>query len=233
MSIDVKVYTKGKAVQLSKNFKSTEFDCHGSGCCKETKVDPNLVLLLQDIRDHFGKPVIINSPYRCPTHNSRIGGAKHSYHSRGQASDISVSGVTPRKVAEYAESIGIKGVGLYETNSDGHFVHIDTRTTKFYWYGQAEKPVTTHIKSTTQAPKEETTKVESTSTSGKFSVRVTISDLNMRLGPSTSYTRIGFIPKGVYTIVEQKDKWGRLESKQKYNGKSVDVWVHLDYTEKI
>ena len=28
------------------------------------------------------------------------------------------------------------GIGLYETNADGHFVHVDTRTTKSFWYGQ-------------------------------------------------------------------------------------------------
>jgi hypothetical protein len=32
-------YSKGQGVQLSKNFKSTEFDCHGKGCCTETLVD--------------------------------------------------------------------------------------------------------------------------------------------------------------------------------------------------
>jgi hypothetical protein len=32
-------YSKGQGVQLSKNFKSTEFDCHGKGCCTETLID--------------------------------------------------------------------------------------------------------------------------------------------------------------------------------------------------
>jgi uncharacterized protein YcbK (DUF882 family) len=49
-----------------------------------------------------------------------------------------VKGVAPREVAKYAESIGIKGVGLYETSVDGHFTHIDTRTSKSFWYGQSE-----------------------------------------------------------------------------------------------
>jgi hypothetical protein len=59
------------------------------------------------------------------------------------ATDIQVKGVTPREVAKYAESIGIKGIGLYETQSDGHFVHIDTRTNKSFWYGQAQAPRST------------------------------------------------------------------------------------------
>ena len=57
----IKTYKKGTAVTLSTNFKSTEFDCHGSGCCSSTKVDEKLVEYLQKIRDHFGKSVNINS----------------------------------------------------------------------------------------------------------------------------------------------------------------------------
>lgn len=66
-----------------------------------------------------------------------------------------------------------------------------------------------------------------------YLVRVKINDLNMRTGPSTSYPRIGYIPKGVYTIVEENGKWGRLKAKQTYNGKSVDAWIHLDYAVKV
>lgn len=66
-----------------------------------------------------------------------------------------------------------------------------------------------------------------------YLVQVSIEDLNMRTGPSTSYPSIGFIPKGVYTIVEEKDKWGRLKAKQSYKGKSVDTWIHLDYVKKV
>lgn len=233
------VYTKGKEVQLSKNFESTEFDCHGSGCCKETKIDPNLVILLQDIRDHFGKPITVTSAYRCPTHNSKVSKAKNSYHTKGQAADFVVSGVKPREVAQYAEKKGIKGIGLYETDSDGHFVHIDTRTTKAFWYGQAEAKRTTFFETTEtkqetpkeEIPKEETPKAETTFK--QFLVRVSITNLNMRLGPSITYSRIGYIPKGAYTIVEQIGKWGRLKSKQKYKGKSVDAWINLDYAKKL
>ena len=134
----IKTYSKGKATQLSTNFKSTEFDCHGSGCCSTTQVDEKLVEYLQNIRNHFGKPVNISSGYRCPTHNKNIGGATGSKHSKGQAADIYINGVAPAEIAKYAESIGILGIGLYETSADGYFVHVDTRTTKSFWYGQKE-----------------------------------------------------------------------------------------------
>lgn len=134
----VKTYSKGSNTSLSANFKVSEFACKGGGCCSTVMIDDQLVVYLQKIRDHFGKSITITSGYRCPIHNSRVGGATGSRHSKGQAADIVVSGVKPAEVAKYAESIGVKGIGLYETNADGHFVHIDTRTTKSFWYGQAQ-----------------------------------------------------------------------------------------------
>ena len=136
-------YKKGQKTKLSENFNSSEFDCHGSGCCSETIVNPKLVEYVQKIRDHFGKSITVTSGYRCPVHNKRIGGATGSRHSKGDAADIVVSGVAPREVAKYAESIGIKGIGLYETNADGHFTHVDTRDVKSFWYCQNEAKRTT------------------------------------------------------------------------------------------
>lgn len=128
---------KGSNTKMSEHFSSNEFDCHGSGCCTETIINEKLVEYLEKIREHFGKPIQITSGYRCVRHNSNIGGATGSRHSKGDAADIVITGVTPREVAKYAESIGIKGIGLYETSADGHFVHIDTRDAKSFWYGQA------------------------------------------------------------------------------------------------
>lgn len=139
----IKTYAKGSNTKLSANFNSSEFDCHGSRCCSSTLVDDKLVTYLQQIREHFGKPVNISSGYRCATHNKNIGGATNSRHSKGQAADIYISGVAPAEIAKYAESIGILGIGLYETNSDGFFVHVDTRETKSFWYGQKEASRTT------------------------------------------------------------------------------------------
>lgn len=135
----VKTYSKSSNVSLSRNFTVSEFACKGGGCCSTVLIDEQLVVYLQKIRDHFGKSITITSGYRCPTHNSRIGGATGSRHSKGQAADIVVQGVSSREVAKYAESIGVKGIGLYETSKDGYFTHIDTRTTKSFWYGQSEE----------------------------------------------------------------------------------------------
>jgi hypothetical protein len=131
----IKTYVKTSSANLSANFKVKEFACKGGNCCKEVKIDTKLVDYLQKIRNHFGKAVTINSAYRCATHNKKVGGSSNSNHTKGQAADIVVSGVKPLEVAKYAESLGIKGIGLYDT-----FVHIDTRTNKFFWYSDKQEP---------------------------------------------------------------------------------------------
>ena len=49
----------------------------------------NLVdTLLDPIRAAWGKPIVVNSGYRCPELNRCIGGATNSQHTKGQAADI-------------------------------------------------------------------------------------------------------------------------------------------------
>lgn len=139
-------YKKSNRIQLSKNFNSYEFRCGlGRPCaCQITLIDEALVDILQRICDHWpGHALHITSGYRCPVYNRSVGGATGSYHSKGMAADITVDGVVPREVAKYAESIGVLGIGLYETQADGFFVHVDTRTYKSFWYGQKQAPRTT------------------------------------------------------------------------------------------
>lgn len=44
--------------------------------------------VLQPLRDLYGKPMKINSGYRCPALNARVGGAATSQHTKGEAADI-------------------------------------------------------------------------------------------------------------------------------------------------
>lgn len=133
----IKNYPKGSKTKLSANFHAYEFDCPCSRC-KTTPIDDGLVAILQKIRDETGAPVYPNA-YRCPEHNAEVPNAgKTSLHMQGMAADISVKGVTPLEVAKIAESIGVKGIGLYDT-----FVHVDTRTTKFFWKGHEQRPMDT------------------------------------------------------------------------------------------
>lgn len=44
--------------------------------------------VLDPIRSLYGKPIYVNSGFRCPTLNKVVGGAKTSQHMNGQAADI-------------------------------------------------------------------------------------------------------------------------------------------------
>ena len=88
--------------QLSPSFKVREFACKGSDV---VLLDDELVVLLQCIREHFGKPVYITSGYRTAAHNAAVDGSKSSQHLLGRAADFYVEGVPVAAVAAYAETL--------------------------------------------------------------------------------------------------------------------------------
>ncbi len=128
--MSVKTYSRKKQgnLKLSTNFLVKEFACKDGS--DKILVDSELVLVLQKIRDHFGKGVTINSAYRNASYNKKIGGVSNSQHTKGTAADIVVSGVSPENVANFAEYImdSKGGIGLYNG-----FVHVDVRTKRSRW----------------------------------------------------------------------------------------------------
>ena len=44
--------------------------------------------VLDPLRERWGSPIIVNSGYRCPLLNRKVGGVPTSYHMKGQAADI-------------------------------------------------------------------------------------------------------------------------------------------------
>mgnify|MGYP000769249454 CR=1 FL=1 len=123
--------------KLAPDFKVREFRCKDGS--DEILVDEALVLLLQCIREHFGKAVTITSGYRTPAHNAKVGGSKSSQHLLGRAADIQVQDTDPLAVAAYAESLmpGWGGVGRYPVKAGRAkgWVHVDTRAEKARWRG--------------------------------------------------------------------------------------------------
>lgn len=130
--ITVQAYSRAKdgEKKLSENFRVREFAC--SDGSDTVFVSPALVEVLQKIRTHFKKPVIIHSAYRTHAHNKKVDGADYSQHLYGTAADISISGVSPKEVAAFAETLMPKtgGIGIYTT-----FTHVDVRTVKSRWRG--------------------------------------------------------------------------------------------------
>ena len=138
----IKVYSLAKDgnIQLSPNFKVREFACKDGS--DYILIDDQLVNIVQAIRDNFGVAVTINSGYRNASYNKRIGGAVNSQHIYGKAADIVVSDIDPARVAAFADSLCIGGVGLYRT-----FIHVDSRAGRVRWdsAGLWEKKVDTFI----------------------------------------------------------------------------------------
>lgn len=132
MDIVVKAYSRAKEgnVKLSNNFKVNEFRCKDNS--DVIFIAPALVDILQAIRNHYGKAVNINSAYRTPTYNKKVGGATYSQHLYGTAADIRINGVKPKDLAAYIETLmpNYGGIGIYPT-----FVHVDIRKVKSRWNG--------------------------------------------------------------------------------------------------
>lgn len=122
--------------QIAKNFSKREFDSK-DGSAMPDDVFCNVVKLanqLQILRDHLGKPIIINSGYRSEAHNRSVGGSPNSQHLLGKASDIRVNGMTSVEIAKEIERLIIEGemlqggIGIYDT-----FVHYDIRGVRARW----------------------------------------------------------------------------------------------------
>lgn len=139
--MSVKSYSKRQSggMLLSANFKVAEFACHDGS--DTVLISGELVALLQKIRDHFGKPVTINSAYRTATWNTKQGGALKSQHLLGTAADITIAGVPPLAIAQYTEFLQptVGGIGVYQS-----FTHVDVRDARTRWDSRSggEKTVT-------------------------------------------------------------------------------------------
>lgn len=130
---DVKVYSlkaEGSR-QITEHFRVYEFAC--SDGSDVVFVSQTLAEILENIRQHFGAAVTVTSGYRTVSYNATVeNSSKTSQHCNGLAADIKVAGVSPDRVADYAEQLlgSHGGVGRY-----GTFTHIDVRADKSRWKG--------------------------------------------------------------------------------------------------
>lgn len=80
------------------------------------------VNVLEPVRAHFARPVIVTSGYRSPAVNSAIGGSGTSQHCQGEAADFTVQGVSNIEVCRWLEKHITYDQLIYEFGESG-WVH--------------------------------------------------------------------------------------------------------------
>lgn len=101
-----------------------------------------LQALLKDAGAYYGRTVYLNSAYRSPAYNRRVGGARSSQHMQCRAVDFRVAGVSPgelkRWIVAHLPKWGITGLGTYASHT-----HADVGPRKatrlVQWHGGAKK----------------------------------------------------------------------------------------------
>lgn len=127
----VNTYQKGSNAILSTHFKSSEFDCKCPQCT-ETKIDSDLITLLEKIRENTG-PLKITSGYRCSHYQTelRLRGYETavgvSQHELGRAADVTGEDTeySGAQLEQLARNAGFKAVGVGRS-----WVHVDLRNEK-------------------------------------------------------------------------------------------------------
>ena len=132
--------------KYTKNFKPEEFrcDCGGRYCSGFPDfMKQHELTMIQDIRDHWNRPVIITCGLRCKTYNGKLNGSiVNSKHLTGQAIDFYQKGVTDtlanrkksikwiktRPFFTYCYGNGINSNGYaIKASYMGNALHVDTK----------------------------------------------------------------------------------------------------------
>lgn len=130
----------------SKNFVPEEFkcDCGGKYCTGYPDyIKYKQIELLQEIRDHYNRPLIVTCGLRCKRFNAMLNGATaNSKHMTGKATDYYMKGVTDtlanrKKTIKYLKKLknhnytygdGINSFGSYMSAPYmGNALHTDTK----------------------------------------------------------------------------------------------------------
>jgi uncharacterized protein YcbK (DUF882 family) len=112
--------------QIKEYYTATDDDlkCNHCGQLPPNGIDPNLILLLNEMSTVMGFKVPISNAYRCPDHNDEVpNAAKQSYHTKGMAADTqNGQGWSNSQLYRLAVHFGATGADGYEWG-----VHVDVR----------------------------------------------------------------------------------------------------------
>lgn len=79
---------------------------------------------------YYGSPIFVTSAYRTKEHNEEVGGAKNSYHLKGEAVDIRMppSSAQLAKLVWALVTADFRGIGIYSDH-----IHADIRDKPTFW----------------------------------------------------------------------------------------------------
>lgn len=108
-------------------FTLAEFKCNCRKCRNNgnpTYLNAKLLTYLEQMRLHFGKPIIVTSGLRCRKYNNSLkGSSKNSRHLTGNAADVYIKDVEPAEIVSYWKSLNI-GYSYCGTSNMGNCAHV-------------------------------------------------------------------------------------------------------------
>ena len=137
----IKTFKSTDKTQLTTHFNVSEFRCK-CGSSHDTKLDINLADKLEKLHKALNcSKIIINSGYRCSSHDRNVGGSGSGQHVNGCAADIVCydqkdNRISSKKVCCAAQDIGFGGIANIDSTYTA--THVDTRTANF-WKGDEVK----------------------------------------------------------------------------------------------
>ena len=83
-----------------------------------------LAAFLQTIRNDLNLPIIVNSAYRSPEVNAKVGGVSSSYHVKGLAADIRCSDMDKLLTILHSHLMEIDQLGIYYNSTTQLWFHV-------------------------------------------------------------------------------------------------------------
>lgn len=132
-------------------FKEGEFACK---CCGQLppsareNIEALVDSVLDPARQKFGGPVLVNSGYRCVSHNQKVGGVPRSQHLVGEAADVSAGSTQANeRLAKIIEEYGRYDqlIRYLDVRGNIRFIHVSwkqngpNRKMKFNKYNNRRK----------------------------------------------------------------------------------------------
>ncbi|MCM1528506.1 MAG: D-Ala-D-Ala carboxypeptidase family metallohydrolase [Alistipes sp.] len=142
----IKSYKSTSTEKLSEHFGVGEMRCKCGGT-HDTKLDTALIEKLEKLRAALNcSKIIVNSGYRCPTHDKNVGGSGSGQHTKGTAADIVCYNgnggiISAKVVCCAAQDIGFTGIANIDSSYTA--THVDVRSGK--WFGDETKGTSYNI----------------------------------------------------------------------------------------